>query len=118
MVLPSGVVGILLAGGKSSRMGGGDKCLRMVGGRPILSRVIDRLRPQVSDIVINANEDAGRFAAFGLPVVADSISGYAGPLAGVHAGLEWVRANRPGPIKIERRRIPFPLLDTDHANQR
>ncbi len=96
MVLPSGVVGILLAGGKSSRMGGGDKCLKMVGGMPILRRVIDRLWPQVSDIIINANEDAGRFAAFGLPVIADSISGYAGPLAGVHAGLEWVKANRPG----------------------
>ncbi|MEZ5827093.1 MAG: molybdenum cofactor guanylyltransferase MobA [Hyphomicrobiales bacterium] len=96
MALPDGVVGVLLAGGKSSRMGGGDKCLRMIGGRAILARVIDRLRPQVSDIAINANEDPDRFAAFGLPVVADSIAGYAGPLAGVHAGLEWVTANRPG----------------------
>ena len=77
-------------------MGGGDKCLRMLGGRTILARIIDRLRPQVSDIVINANGDATRFAAFGVPVVADSIVGYAGPLAGVHAGLEWVKANRPG----------------------
>ena len=96
MAFPDGVVGVLLAGGRSSRMGGGDKCLRMLGGTTILARIIDRLKPQVSDIVINANGDASRFAACGVPVVADSIVGYAGPLAGVHAGLEWVKANRPG----------------------
>lgn len=90
-----GVVGVLLAGGESSRMGGGDKCLRMLGGRPILARIIDRLGPQVSDIVINANGDAARFAAFGHPVVADSIAGFAGPLAGVQAGLQWIKTNRP-----------------------
>jgi len=95
MALPESVVGVLLAGGKSSRMGGGDKCLRPLGGKPILARIIDRLSPQVSDIVINANGDPARFAAFGLPVVSDSIAGYQGPLAGVHAALEWVRANRP-----------------------
>ena len=113
MVLPSGVVGILLAGGKSSRMGGGDKCLKMVGGKPILRRVIDRLWPQVSDIIINANEDAGRFAAFGLPVIADSISGYAGPLAGVHAGLEWVKANRPGVGHVVTVATDTPFFPTD-----
>ena len=77
-------------------MGGGDKCLRMLGGQPILARIIERLKPQVSDMVLNANGDPSRFAAFGLPVVADSIAGFAGPLAGVRAGLEWVEANRPG----------------------
>src|SRR5665811_2481951 len=96
MALPESVVGVLLAGGKSSRMGGGDKCLRVLGGKPILARIIDRLSPQVSDIVINANGDPARFAAFGLPVVSDSVAGYQGPLAGVHSALEWVRANRPG----------------------
>ena len=89
------VVGILLAGGKSSRMGGGDKCLRPLGGRPILAHIVARLKPQVSDMVINANEEATRFADFGLPVVADSVSGYAGPLAGIQAGLAWIRTNRP-----------------------
>ncbi|MES0383492.1 MAG: molybdenum cofactor guanylyltransferase MobA [Hyphomicrobium sp.] len=89
------VVGILLAGGKSSRMGGGDKCLRSVGGRPILARIIERLEPQVTGMVINANGEAARFAEFGLPVVADSIAGFVGPLAGIHAGLEWVKSNRP-----------------------
>ncbi len=95
MAVPDSVVGVLLAGGKSSRMGGGDKCLRGLGGKPILTRIIERLRPLVSDIVINANGDPSRFAAFGLPVVPDSVAGYQGPLAGVHAALEWVRANRP-----------------------
>lgn len=76
-------------------MGGGDKCLRLLGGKPILTRIIDRLSPQVSDIVINANGDPDRFAGFGLPVVSDSIAGHQGPLAGVHAALEWVKANRP-----------------------
>jgi molybdopterin-guanine dinucleotide biosynthesis protein A len=89
------VVGILLAGGKSSRMGGGDKCLRPLGGRPILAHIIARLEPQVSDLIINANGDVARFAAFGLPVVADSVSGYAGPLAGIQAGLVWIKQNRP-----------------------
>ena len=95
MNVADGVVGVLLAGGRSSRMGGGDKCLRPLGGEPILTRIIGCLRPQVSDIVINANGDASRFAPFALPVVPDSIAGFSGPLAGVHAGLEWVRANRP-----------------------
>lgn len=96
MALPDGVVGVLLAGGRSSRMGGGDKCFRMLGGRTILARILDRLAPQVSDIIINANGDPARFETLGVPVVADSVVGYAGPLAGIHAGLEWVKANRPG----------------------
>src|SRR5262249_18139367 len=90
------VIGLLLAGGKSSRMGGGDKCLRLLAGRPIIERIIERLKPQVSGIVINANGDSSRFAAYGLPVVADRIAGFAGALAGIHAGLEWIKANRPG----------------------
>jgi molybdopterin-guanine dinucleotide biosynthesis protein A len=89
------VAGILLAGGKSSRMGGGDKCMRPLGGTPILAHVIERLKPQVSDMIINANGDLARFAPFGLPVVEDSVSGHAGPLAGVHAGLQWIKNHRP-----------------------
>jgi molybdopterin-guanine dinucleotide biosynthesis protein A len=113
MTLPDGVVGILLAGGKSSRMGGGDKCLRMLGGRPILARIIDGLRPQVADIIINANGNESRFAAFGCPVVADSVAGYAGPLAGVHAGLEWAKANRPGISHIVTVATDTPFLPAD-----
>lgn len=89
------VVGILLAGGKSSRMGGGDKCMRPLGGRPILAHIIERLRPQVSDMIVNANGELGRFAPFGLTVVEDSVAGFAGPLAGVLAGLEWIKRHRP-----------------------
>jgi molybdopterin-guanine dinucleotide biosynthesis protein A len=113
MALPDGVVGVLLAGGRSSRMGGGDKCLRMLGGRTILGRILDRLRPQVSDIVINANGDASRFVRFGVPVVPDSIVGYAGPLAGVHAGLEWMKANRPGVGHVVTMATDTPFLPTD-----
>ncbi len=90
---PDEIVGIVLAGGRSSRMGGGDKCLQPLGGEPMLAHVLARLRPQVSDIVINANSDG--FAGFGLPVIADSVSGFQGPLAGIEAGLTWVAANRP-----------------------
>ncbi len=89
------VVGILLAGGKSSRMGGGDKCLLPLAGRPILAHVIERLKPQVAELIISANGDPARFSAFGLPVVEDRLGFYAGPLAGILAGLEWARTNRP-----------------------
>ena len=88
-------VGILLAGGKSSRMGGGDKCLLPLAGRPILAHVIERLKPQVAELIISANGDPARFSAFGLPVVEDRLGGYVGPLAGILAGLEWARTNRP-----------------------
>ena len=82
-------VGILLAGGKSSRMGGGDKCLLPLAGRPILAHVIERLKPQVAELIISANGESTRFSDFGLPVVEDRLGGYVGPLAGILAGLEW-----------------------------
>ena len=89
------VVGIVLAGGKSSRMGGGDKCLAPLGGKPLLAHVLARLRPQVSRIAVSANGDLSRFDVFGLPVVADGVAGFQGPLAGIEAGLSWVAANYP-----------------------
>jgi molybdenum cofactor guanylyltransferase len=89
------VVGVLLAGGLARRMGGGDKCLRTLGGRPILAHVIERARPQVAALVLNANGDPARFAGFGLPVAADVVEGFAGPLAGVLTGMAWTRAQRP-----------------------
>jgi molybdopterin-guanine dinucleotide biosynthesis protein A len=76
-------------------MGGGDKCLRPLGGQPLLARVIDRAGPQVEALVVNANGDPARFAAFGLPVVADTVPDFAGPLAGILAGLEWTARERP-----------------------
>lgn len=89
------IVGILLAGGLSRRMGGGDKCLKPLGGRPMLEHVIARAAPQVRTLVINANGDPARFSGFGLPVAADTVGGFAGPLAGVLTGMEWTRAHRP-----------------------
>lgn len=90
-----GIAGVLLAGGLSRRMGGGDKSLRRLGGRSILERIVATVRPQVGPLVLNANGDPARFAAFGLPVAADVVEGFAGPLAGVLTGMEWARANAP-----------------------
>jgi molybdopterin-guanine dinucleotide biosynthesis protein A len=89
------VLGLVLAGGQARRMGGGDKVLLRIGGRTILDRVLGRLRPQCARIILNANGDPARFAATGLPVVPDSVAGFAGPLAGILAGLDWAAANTP-----------------------
>jgi len=89
-------VGLVLAGGLARRMGGGDKALIRIGGVAILDRVLERLRGACAAIVLNANGDPARFAHYGLPVVADSIPDYAGPLAGILAGLDWTAANMPG----------------------
>lgn len=89
------VVGVLLAGGLARRMGGGDKPLKTIAGKTILDHVIDRLKPQCTGLVINANGDPARFARWGLPVAADSIAGFAGPLAGILAGLDWAAARQP-----------------------
>ena len=85
------VAGVILAGGQATRMGGGDKCLRPLGGQPILQIVVDRLGPQVTEIVLNANGDPARFANFGLPVVADETGEFLGPLAGLLAAMDWAR---------------------------
>lgn len=91
----SPTLGLLLAGGLARRMGGGDKPLRTIAGRSILAHVIERLAPQCDGLVVNANGDPARFAAYGLPVVADSVPDFAGPLAGILAGLDWMAAHRP-----------------------
>lgn len=87
---------VILAGGLARRMGGGDKPMRAIAGRPLLQRVIDRLAPQCAGVILNANGDAARFAAFGLPVIADNVADFPGPLAGILAALDWAAANRPG----------------------
>lgn len=87
------IVGVLLAGGAARRMGGGDKALALLDGRPLLAHAIDRLSPQVDTMILSANGDPSRFAAFGLPVVADTIPS-AGPLAGLHSAMLWAQANR------------------------
>ena len=107
------VVGLLLAGGQSRRMGGGDKALRLLGGIPLLDRVIARLRPQVEALVLNANGDPSRFARFAVPVVADSVPGFAGPLAGVLAGLDWAVSHRPDCPYVVSAATDAPFLPTD-----
>ena len=89
------IPGVLLAGGLARRMGGGDKPMRTIGGRTLLDRVIARLAPQCDGLILNANGDPARFATFGLPVIADGVADFPGPLAGILAGLDWTAANHP-----------------------
>lgn len=94
-------------------MGGGDKGLLELAGRPMLGHVICRLSPQVGRVVINANGDATRFAAFGLPVVPDTIGGFVGPLAGVLAGMRWAAINTPQARWVVTAAGDAPLLPSD-----
>ena len=109
----SDVAGVLLAGGLSRRMGGGDKGLLDVGGTSMMQRVVDRFAPQVSSLAINANGDPGRFARFDLPVVADTIDGNVGPLAGVLAGMRWAAASAPEARWIATVSTDAPFLPRD-----
>ncbi|MEA2906639.1 MAG: molybdenum cofactor guanylyltransferase [Alphaproteobacteria bacterium] len=88
-------LGLVLAGGLARRMGGGDKARLRIGGATILQRVLARLTPQCSAVILNANGDPARFADTRLPVIADGIPGFAGPLAGILAGLDWAAAHAP-----------------------
>ncbi len=106
-------VGVILAGGLARRMGGGDKALRLIGGKPILSHVIDRLAPQCSALVISANGPSERFVEFGLPVVADGVPDFAGPLAGVLAALEWSVERYPSCLWVVSVAADTPFIPTD-----
>jgi len=103
----------LLAGGLARRMGGGDKPMRRIGGRTILERVITRLKPQCDELILNANGDPARFAAFGLPVVADTVENFPGPLAGILAALDWTAAHRPGISWVFSAAADCPFLPRD-----
>ncbi len=85
---PPRITGLILAGGQGRRMGGVDKGLQPLRGRPLVSWVLDRLRPQVTEVLINANQNQAEYARLGCRVVGDEIGGFAGPLAGLHAGLK------------------------------
>ncbi|MGL4325350.1 MAG: molybdenum cofactor guanylyltransferase MobA [Beijerinckiaceae bacterium] len=106
-------LGLILAGGLARRMGGGDKALIPIGGKTILAHVMERLGPQCSGLVLNANGDAARFAGYGLPVIADTVPGFAGPLAGILAGLEWARDTRPGVEWLVSAAADGPFLPRD-----
>jgi molybdopterin-guanine dinucleotide biosynthesis protein A len=105
--------GVLLAGGLARRMGGGDKPMRRIGGRTILERVIARLKPQCDGLILNANGDPARFASFGLPVIADGVADFPGPLAGILAALDWAAANRPDTGWILSAAADCPFLPRD-----
>ena len=101
------IAGIILAGGQARRMGGGDKALLEVAGRPLLAHVNDRLLGQVAEVAINANGDASRFAGFDLPVIADTVEGFVGPLGGVLAGMRWAAARGHSHIVSAAGDTPF-----------
>lgn len=111
--MTSETFGLVLAGGLARRMGGGDKALIRIGSETILQRALARLAPQVSGVVLNANGDPARFASFGLPVVADSVPDFAGPLAGILAGLDWTAANRPDCPLVASAPTDAPFLPRD-----
>jgi len=107
------VLGVLLAGGTSGRMGGGDKCLRELAGKTLLARAIERARPQVATLVLSANGDPSRFAEYGLPVISDPPGLARRPLAGVVAGMEWAAANRPDLSWVANFATDMPFFPTD-----
>ena len=104
---------LLLAGGKSRRMGGGDKNLIMLGDRPVLAHVMARAVPDGAPTIINANGEPDRFAGFGLPVIADVVEGFAGPLAGVLTGLEHAAASHPEVTHVLSLATDAPFLPPD-----
>jgi molybdopterin-guanine dinucleotide biosynthesis protein A len=106
-------VGVILAGGRSRRLGGGDKCLLSLGGRPILEHVIVRARPQVGRLILSANGPAERFAPFGLPVVPDGVPNAPGPLAGVLAAMDWAAGNPAGGDYVASFTADCPFIPND-----
>jgi molybdenum cofactor guanylyltransferase len=115
-------IGILLAGGRATRMGGGDKNLRLVGGTSILARIIGRMQPQCESLILNANGDTDRFADFGLPTFADNVPDYPGPLAGILAGLDFIAMHDPQTrwalgIATDTPFLPDDLVQRLHASR-
>ena len=106
-------IGLILAGGLARRMGGGDKARITIGGKTILDRVLATMAPQCGRLIINANGDPARFADTGLPVVADSVPDFAGPLAGILAGLDWVAAHAPDVTDLASVPGDCPFLPAD-----
>ncbi|GLO75711.1 molybdenum cofactor guanylyltransferase [Phaeobacter italicus] len=100
-------LGVILAGGLATRMGGGDKGRLQVGGESLLARVVARIAPQVAGLALNANGDPQRFDDLGLPIIADTIDGFAGPLAGVLAGLDWAAEQGASSIVTVAADTPF-----------
>lgn len=111
----SAITGLIIAGGLARRMGGVDKGLQPLGGRPLLAHVIERFAPQVDRLLINANHNGAAYAAFGHPLVADTIPGYAGPLAGLHAGLTACATPLLASVPCDSPFLPRDLVARLHA---
>jgi molybdopterin-guanine dinucleotide biosynthesis protein A len=111
--MTAATLGLILAGGLARRMGGGDKPRTRIGGATILARVLERMAPQCPRLIINANGDPARFADTGVPVIADDVPDFAGPLAGIVAGLDWAAAHAPGVAYVASVPGDCPFLPRD-----
>ncbi len=107
-----GILGVVLAGGRSLRMGA-EKAFVALGGRPLIAHAVDRLRPQVGEVIVNANGDPARFDPFGLTVVADTVAEHPGPLAGLLAAMAFARARRPDVSHVAMVPVDTPFLALD-----
>ena len=110
-------VGVILAGGRALRMGGGDKSQLMLGDKTVLRWVVDAARPQVAQLMLNANGNSQRFAAEQLQVRADVVAGYAGPLAGILTGMVWAREQFPATEWLLSLAADTPFLPPDLADR-
>ena len=104
---------VILAGGRSSRMGGGDKCLLPLGDRPLIAHILDAVTPQTGDILINTNSDPAPFLIYGQPVLPDAITGFQGPLAGILTGMLWSRKRHPRQVHLLTVASDVPFLPPD-----
>ena len=111
------LVGVILAGGLSRRMGGGDKSMLLLGGQPILNYVVDLAQAQVDTVLLNVNGDAQRFAAFELPVQADIVPDFAGPLAGVVSAMAWAKQHKPSATHIITMAADTPFFPADYVSR-
>lgn len=107
------IVGVVLAGGRARRMGGRDKSFVLLNDQPLLQRAIVRLRPQVGSLVVSGNGPPKRYAEFETPVIADTVGGFAGPLAGMLAAMAWARVNAPGASSIATVAVDTPFFPLD-----
>lgn len=115
MMRVPGITGVVLAGGQGRRMGIVDKGLVLLRGEPMVRHVIDRLAPQVDEILINANQHADQYAQFGHRVIADAIGGFAGPLAGLHVGLTSASQPLVATVPCDSPFLPEDLVARLHA---
>lgn len=104
---------VILAGGRSSRMGGGDKCLLPIAGKSLIAHILERIAPQTRDILINTNSDPAPFLKFGLPVLPDAVPGFQGPLAGLLTGMRWSRRRHPRAAYLLSAASDVPFLPAD-----